>query len=57
MMLTRMADAGVGEQLQLSRRVLPTGEAVAGIGGELDFATAEMAVRYVSRVTTATAGR
>src|SRR6266566_1147955 len=50
MMLARMADAGVGEQLQLSRRVLPTGEAVAGIGGELDFATAEMAVRYVSRI-------
>ena len=50
MMLTRMADASVGEQLELSQRVLPTGEAVAGIGGELDFATAEMAVRYVSRI-------
>ena len=49
-MLTRMADAPVGEQLALSQRVLPTGEAVAGIGGELDFATAEMAVRYVCRV-------
>ena len=50
MMLTRMADARVEEQLELSHRVLPTGEAVAAIGGELDFATAEMAVRYVSRV-------
>ena len=49
-MFTRMADAPVGEQLALSQRVLPTGEAVAGIGGELDFATAEMAVRYVCRV-------
>jgi anti-anti-sigma factor len=45
-----MADARVEEQLELSHRVLPTGEAVAAIGGELDFATAEMAVRYVSRV-------
>ena len=36
--------------LELSHWVLPTGEAVAGIGGELDFATAEMAVAYVSRV-------
>jgi anti-sigma B factor antagonist len=50
MMLTRMADARVEEQLELSHRVLPTGEAVVAIGGELDFATAEMAVRYVSRV-------
>jgi anti-sigma B factor antagonist len=33
--------------LQLSHRVLPTGEAVASIGGELDIATAEMAVGYV----------
>ena len=30
MTLTRLADAGVGQQLQLSRRVLPTGEAVRG---------------------------
>jgi anti-sigma B factor antagonist len=50
MMLTGGADTRVEEQLELSHRVLPTGEAVAGIGGELDFATAEMAVRYVSRV-------
>ena len=49
-MFTSVADARVGEQLELSHRVLPTGEAVADIGGELDFGTAEMAVRYVSRV-------
>jgi len=49
-MFTRMADARVEEQLELSHRILPTGEAVAAIGGELDFATAEMAVRYVSRL-------
>ena len=36
--------------LELSHRVLPAGEAVVGIGGELDFATAEMAVAYVSDV-------
>ena len=49
-MFTRMADARAEEQLELSHRVLPSGEAVAAIGGELDFATAEMAVRYVRRV-------
>jgi anti-sigma B factor antagonist len=36
--------------LELSHRVLPAGEAVVGIGGELDFATAEMAVAYVRDV-------
>jgi anti-sigma B factor antagonist len=50
MMLTPAADAAVREQLELSHWVRPVGEAVVGIGGELDFATAEMAVRYVSRV-------
>ena len=49
-MFTRMTDARSEEQLELSHRVLPTGGAVAAIGGELDFATAEMAVRYVRRV-------
>ena len=49
-MLTCMGDARVEEQLELSHRILPTGEAIAAIGGELDFATAEMAVRYVSRL-------
>jgi anti-anti-sigma factor len=50
MMFTRVADARVCDQLELSHRILPAGEAVVGIGGELDFATAEMAVRYVSHV-------
>src|SRR5215831_14004811 len=50
MMLTRMADASVWEQLELSHRVLPAGETVVSVVGELDFGTAEMAVRYVSRV-------
>jgi anti-sigma B factor antagonist len=36
--------------LKLSHRILPTGEAVAEIGGELDIATAEMAVGYIKRV-------
>jgi anti-sigma B factor antagonist len=36
--------------LELSHRILPTGEAVAVIGGELDIATADAAVRYVTQV-------
>jgi anti-sigma B factor antagonist len=36
--------------LTLSHRTLPTGEAVAEIGGELDIASAEMAFGYVKRV-------
>jgi anti-anti-sigma factor len=36
--------------LELSHRILPTGEAVAGIGGELDIATADTAVSYLTRV-------
>jgi anti-anti-sigma factor len=36
--------------LQLSHRILPAGEAVVDIGGELDIATAEAAVRYVRQV-------
>lgn len=36
--------------LELSHRILPTGEAVAVIGGELDIATADMAVRYVRKI-------
>jgi anti-anti-sigma factor len=38
------------ELLKLSHRILPTGEAVAGIGGELDIATADAAVRYVTQI-------
>src|SRR4029077_18149292 len=49
-MLTRIAEVTVGGAVEVSQRGLATGEAVAGIDGELDFATAEMAVRYVSRV-------
>ena len=29
---------------------MPTGEAIADVGGELDIATADVAVRYVRRV-------
>jgi anti-anti-sigma regulatory factor len=36
--------------LRLSHRALPAGEAVIDIGGELDIATAEAAVRYVRQV-------
>jgi anti-sigma B factor antagonist len=36
--------------LELSHRISPAGEAVVDIGGELDIATAEPAVRYVSQV-------
>jgi anti-anti-sigma factor len=64
MMLTRMIDAKTEQviiiaegpdrrraaSLELSHRIEPTGEAVARIGGELDVATADAAVRYVSRV-------
>jgi anti-anti-sigma factor len=65
MRLTRMIDAEVEQiiivaqgqhdrrkaaPLKLSHRILPTGEAVAGIVGELDIATADMAVRYVTEV-------
>jgi anti-anti-sigma factor len=65
MMLTRMIDPaaeqviivaeGHGDRrkaasLELSYRILATGEAVAGIGDELDIATADTAVRYVTGV-------
>ena len=36
--------------LRLSHRISPAGEAIAGIGGELDIATADVAVRYVRLV-------
>jgi anti-sigma B factor antagonist len=36
--------------LELSHRILPTGEAIAGIGGELDIATADTAVSYLTEV-------
>jgi anti-anti-sigma regulatory factor len=37
-------------QLELSHQIVPTGEAVVGIGGELDIATAGAAVRYVTQI-------
>jgi anti-sigma B factor antagonist len=63
--LTRIADARAEEvivvagapddlqrpaALRLSHRILPAGEAIAAIGGELDIATADFAVRYVRLV-------
>jgi len=36
--------------LELSHRTLPTGEAIAAIGGELDIATADRAVSYLTQV-------
>jgi len=36
--------------LELNHRILPAGEVVVDIGGDLDIATAEMAVRYVRHV-------
>jgi anti-sigma B factor antagonist len=36
--------------LELSHRILPTGEAIAAIGGELDIATADRAVSYLTQV-------
>jgi anti-anti-sigma factor len=65
MMITRMIDAKTEQiiilpededrrrrvaPLELSHRIEPTGQAVACIGGELDVATADTAVRYVTRV-------
>ena len=65
MMLTRMVDARAEEAIvvagaqydlqkaapvKLSHQILPTGEAIADIGGELDIATAETAVKYVRQI-------
>jgi anti-anti-sigma factor len=64
MMLTRMIDAKTeqviiiaegqdrrsGASLELSHWIEPTGDAVARVGGELDVATADAAIRYVTRV-------
>lgn len=43
-------DLHAAAPLELSHRISPAGEAVVDIGGELDIATAEPAVRYVSQV-------
>jgi anti-anti-sigma factor len=44
-------DRPVPATLELSHRISPAGETVVAIGGELDIATAEHAVRYVRQVT------
>lgn len=63
-MLTCVAEAGAAEgvgmavqddlettaQLRLSHRICPTGEVVVELSGELDIASAEMAVGYVRDV-------
>ena len=36
--------------LALSHRVVPTGEVIVDIGGELDIATKEMAISYVTDI-------
>lgn len=36
--------------LELSYRILPSGETVAEIGGELDGATADLAVGYIGKI-------
>lgn len=43
-------DRPAAAPLKLGHRILPTGEAVVDVGGELDIATAEPAVRYVRQV-------
>ena len=63
-MLTYVAEARAGEEvavpaqddlerpapLELGHRIGPTGEAVVGLGGELDVVSAEVAVSYVRDV-------
>ena len=63
-MLTNVADARAVEEvavpaqddlertapLELGHRICPTGEAVVGLGGELDIVSAEVAVSYVRDV-------
>jgi len=63
-MLTNIADArAIGEvavpaqddlertaPLELSHRIVPTGQAVVGLGGELDIVSAEAAISYVRDV-------
>ena len=43
-------DLHAAAPLELSHRILPAGEAVVDIGGELDITTTEPAVRYVRQV-------
>jgi anti-anti-sigma factor len=46
----RQGDRCQAASLELSHRILPTGEAVADIGGELDIATADTAVSYLTQL-------
>jgi anti-sigma B factor antagonist len=48
--VTEGQDDRRGASLELTHRIEPTGEAVTRISGELDIATADAAVRYVTRV-------
>jgi anti-sigma B factor antagonist len=41
-------DRRIAALLTLSHQILPTGEAVAAIGGELDVATADIAASYLT---------
>jgi anti-sigma B factor antagonist len=50
MMAGAQGDRQKAVPINLSHRILPTGEAVASIEGELDFATADMAVQYIRQV-------
>jgi anti-sigma B factor antagonist len=43
-------EKGPPTPLELSHRVLPTGEAAVEIGGELDMDTADKAFRYVRKI-------
>jgi anti-anti-sigma factor len=43
-------ESGPPTPLELSHRVLPTGEAAVEIGGELDLDTAEQAFSYVQKI-------
>jgi anti-anti-sigma factor len=44
-------DVARASPLKLSHRICPTGEAVVELRGELDIASAEVAVSYVSDIT------
>jgi anti-sigma B factor antagonist len=43
-------ESGPPTPLELSHRILPTGEAAVEIGGELDLDTADQAFRYVQKI-------
>ena len=43
-------DLRIAILLELNHRILPAGEVLVSIGGDLDIATAEMAIRYVRKI-------